>query len=499
MQKVLAVDNDQFILDFMKDLLEDAGHLVQIAQDGISALDVLETFTPNIIFVDLIMPNIDGTRLCKIIRKMEHLNNARIIILSATANEESFVASELGVEKIIPKGPLAHMANDILKVLEPILEPSPISPSAHGTVKRNIYPRRITRELLSTKKHFELILDRMTEGILEINADRRVVYANRVACTLTGLPEENLLGLDFLSLFSLKDRLWIKNRLEDNRHEREPYAGEATFTLNDYQVTADLLKIKKDQVKHIVILYNVTERKKLEETIIKSERLAAIGQLAASVAHQINSPLQGITAILSLMKENSSEDLHIVENIHLLEGAFESIRDTVLKLLDLNRPSREKKQTVNIHNIIKDTLDLVGTYLMQAGIKTYLELHKESIYLTASPLELEHVLLNLINNAIDAITGENPKETGANAGEITIKTKREKSLLLIEISDSGPGIPKNALDRLFDAFYTRKGNLGMGIGLSFCKTIIEKHEGTIAVTNTPGSGATFRISLPLQP
>jgi signal transduction histidine kinase len=221
--------------------------------------------------------------------------------------------------------------------------------------------------------------------------------------------------------------------------------------------------------------------------------------LAASIAHQINSPLQGITALLSVMKENRENDPDFSENIRLLEGAFISIRNTVRKLLDLNRPGQEKKRTVNIHEIIKDTIALMSTHLRQIGIKTHLNLHKESIYLTASPQQLEHVLLNLINNAIEAITGENRKTTGPHIGEITINTKREKDLLVIEISDSGPGIPDDALEHLFEVFYTKKRKLGMGIGLSVCKIIIEKQKGTIEVRNTVGSGATFRIFLPLKP
>ena len=499
MQKVLAVDNDLLFLDFVRDLLEEAGHLVETAQDGISALYVLETFTPDIIFVDLIMPNIDGERLCRIIRKMEILKNVPIIILSAAAKEESFDAYELGVERIIAKGPLEHMAGNILAVLEKTIKSTPLSPSEHLSVTGDIHPRGITKELLSTKKHFELILERMTEGILEITPDRRIVYANRVACVLIGLPEEDLLGLDFLHLFSLEDRLQIQERLKENLQKRASYTGKEILTLKEYQVIVDLFEIKEDEGKHIVILNNVTERKKLEESIIRSERLAATGQLAASIAHQINSPLQGVTALLSVMKEKWKDDPDLAENIRLLEGAFKNIRNTVRKLLDLNRPGQEEKRSVSIHEIIKDTVALISTHLRQSGIKIHLNLYKESIYLIASPQQLEHVFLNLINNAIEAIAAKGRKATTPHKGVITINTELEKDLLVIEISDSGPGIPEDSLSCVFEPFYTKKGNLGMGIGLTICSAIIEKHEGKIEVRSTAGSGATFKISLPLKP
>jgi signal transduction histidine kinase len=282
------------------------------------------------------------------------------------------------------------------------------------------------------------------------------------------------------------------------RREEDGSMGEEILVLTKYLVIMDLLGIKGDEGKRIVILNDVTERKKLEESIIRSERLAATGQLAASIAHQINSPLQGITALLSVMKECGADDSDFSGNIRLLEGAFESIRETVRKLLDLNRPGQAEKQLVNIHEIIRDTVSLVGTHLRQADIKARLNFHKESIYLNASPQELAHVFLNLINNAVEAISAEKDRAMGKCGGEITIGTKQDKDLLVIEISDSGPGISEDNLNRIFDAFYTKKGNLGMGIGLAVCKSVIEKHGGAIEAIKKADCGATFRISLPLK-
>ncbi len=497
MQKILAVDNDLLFLDFIRDLLEEAGHAVKTAEDGISALNVLEAFAPDIIFVDLIMPNIDGKRLCKIIRKMAHLQHTRIFILSAAAKEEPLDPSEVGVDGIIAKGPLQRMAESILGALEKTAKPDLLVPTGHAPLEEDIRARGITRELLSTKKHFELILDRMREGVLEITSDGRIVFANKVACRLAGLPEEKLLGRDLLTLFINEDRAHIRSRLNDSM-TADKSAEEETLNLKDNLVTVDIFEIKGTEGKHIVILDDVTERKKLEESIIRSERLAATGQLAASIAHQINSPLQGITAVLNVMKESRVDDVELVQNIRLLEGAFNSIRDTVRKLQDLNRPGQEERQPVNIHNIIEDTVFLVSTHLRRAGIQTELKFSREPLRLTASPQQLEHVFLNLINNAIEAITGADRHEKTSQAGHITISTDSEKDHFIVEISDSGPGIPEDALDRIFDTFYTKKGNMGMGIGLAVCRSVIEKHNGTIEARNNEGSGAAFRICLPRE-
>ena len=630
MKKILVVDNDPLFLDFVRDLLQEAGNLVKTAEDGISALKILKTFTPDTIFVDLIMPNIDGKRLCGIIQKMERLKDSSIVILSAAATENLVEVSALGVDRIIAKGPLKNMVRDILEVVDQIKVDAPFSPSKEVVSIGDVYQRGITKELLSTKRHLESVLDRLTEGILEINPDGKIVYANRPACALTGLLEEELLGLDFFQLFSRNDRKRIQERLEKNHKENGGFTERQTVFLKENRVTVDFIGILEEEGTCIAILNNVTEqmkaetalkmskerfrlaaessvdliyewdmtsnrlewfgdidgalgfknknfprtleawlsqihpndrtrlsqsvnahrmsvdpiheeyriqrqdgawrywvdrampvlnaeglpckwigacediteRKRLEESVIQSERLAATGQLAASIAHQINSPLQGITALLSLIKDKREDDRDLLEKIRLLEGAFESIRNTVRRLLDLNRPGQEKKEQVNIHDIIRDTVALARTHLHQAGIKVHLNLYKEPIVLTASPQQLGYMFLNLINNAIEAIGGETQqpdrKRTDLPRGEITVSTDLKKDFLVMEISDSGPGIPDDALHCVFDAFYTKKGKLGMGIGLSVCDRIIKEHKGAITAGNAPESGAIFRISLPLK-
>ena len=427
MKKILVVDNDPLFLDFVRDLLQEAGNLVKTAEDGISALKILKTFTPDTIFVDLIMPNIDGKRLCGIIQKMGRLKDSSIVILSAAATENLVEVSALGVDRIIAKGPLKNMARDILEVVDQIKVDAPFSPSKEVISTGDVYQRGITKELLSTKRHLESVLDRLTEGILEINSDGKIVYANRPACTLTGLLEEELLGLDFFQLFSRNDRKWIQERLEKSHQENGGFTERQTILLKEHRVTVNFIGIQEEEGKCIAILNNVTEqmraetalkmseerfrlasessvdliyewdmtsnrlewfgdidgalgfknknfprtleawlrqihpndrarllqsvnehrmsvdpiheeyriqrqdgawrywvdrampvlnaeglpckwigacediteRKRLEESVIQSERLAATGQLAASIAHQINSPLQGITALLS--------------------------------------------------------------------------------------------------------------------------------------------------------------------------------------------------------
>ena len=150
MKKILAVDNDVFIREFLTDILSNQGYKVVTASDGLTALDILKTYTPDIIFVDLVMPNIDGKKLCKIIRGSREFDKTRIIVLSSVAAEEKANVVSAGANRCIVKGPLAEMARNVLEAIE---SPESDFPDKVTGIEK-IYKREITGELLSAKNTF---------------------------------------------------------------------------------------------------------------------------------------------------------------------------------------------------------------------------------------------------------------------------------------------------------------------------------------------------------
>ena len=243
--------------------------------------------------------------------------------------------------------------------------------------------------------------------------------------------------------------------------------------------------------------------RKANEQLIRSERLAATGQLAASIAHEINSPLQAISVLLGSMGKQYRDDAHLFENIDILKQAIGNIRDTVRSLLDLNRPGMELKQPSNINEVIRQTLMLARNLLKRNRIKVQLDLSPEIPNINLSPQQMYQVFLNLVNNAIEGMSGQIeplsgvPREENLNK-EIRISSKIESEQICIRISDTGPGIPEKDLQYLFDPFFTSKKKMGLGVGLSICYGIVEEHNGTIVAENDPESGAVFTIKLPLK-
>jgi len=271
MKKILLVDNDRFILEVLRDLLTNGGHQVATAEDGLSALDVLEHFTPDVVFVDMVMPNIDGKRLCRIMRKREELKRAVIVSLSATALEDSHEIEALGLDANIAKGPLEEMAGEILGILDHVSNLSSKLPAGRTLGSEEIRQRSITRELLSGMKHFEVILEQMNEGIFEVAADGRIAYANRGATSLTDLADEDMLGRHFTELFATDDQERVREFLERGRETAQRVPADQPVILKGYQAAMDVQPIPGSEGKVIVILNNVTEQKQAEKALKMSE------------------------------------------------------------------------------------------------------------------------------------------------------------------------------------------------------------------------------------
>jgi PAS domain S-box-containing protein len=253
----------------------------------------------------------------------------------------------------------------------------------------------------------------------------------------------------------------------------------------------------------LCVARDVAQTKLLQNQLIRSERLAATGQLAASIAHEINSPLQGITALLNVLRSTYAGDDYLQRKLELIKSAFNSIRDTVRNLIDLNRPGKEKKQLTDVNQVIENTVALVKSLLKKHMISAHLNLTAKHSTLIASPQQLGQVLMNLINNSVEAISSipgyfERAHLTPGAGGNIHIETYTRDHELVIELRDSGPGIPEADINHIFDPFFTSKKPMGMGVGLAICHGIIEDHRGKISAANPPGGGAVFTIALPMR-
>ena len=270
--KILVVDNDRMMQKFMSTLLEKEGFEVKTAKDGISALDVLKAFVPDVIFIDLIMPNISGDKLCRIIRSKPLMKDVFLIILSAIAAEGELDFTGFGADACIAKGPFDKMSAHVLALLER-WKKGDLSGFARKVIGvEDINKREITKELLSTRKHLQVIIENMAEGIFELTPVGKIIYANPVAVSISGIEEEKLLGTYFTGLFQGNNFKRVSDLVESAADSPDAINGNLPVDINDRQVLLNIIPIKdEDRNSIIVILNDVSERKLVEEALDQSE------------------------------------------------------------------------------------------------------------------------------------------------------------------------------------------------------------------------------------
>jgi signal transduction histidine kinase len=229
-----------------------------------------------------------------------------------------------------------------------------------------------------------------------------------------------------------------------------------------------------------------------QEELVKSERLAATGKLTAQLAHEINNPVHNIQSCLKTSLGRLPVD---VQGRDLIEVAYEEVTrmsKLTRQLLDFYRSSfvSEEMQSVEINQILREIVGTFGTELHNAGISTRMSLQDPLPSVLGSADKLKQVFLNIVLNARDAMAG---------GGTLSISSQESEGMVVVTIGDTGVGIPKENIGRIFDAFFTTKSKVsGVGLGLSVSYGIIGQHRGTIAVASSPGKGAAFTIALPRQ-
>lgn len=237
----------------------------------------------------------------------------------------------------------------------------------------------------------------------------------------------------------------------------------------------------------IHIAKDITEERRLQKKLIRSEKMSAMGQMASGIAHEINNPLNSILGYSTYMLESwNVEDAH-GEELRKIVNAAVRCKETVKKFLDLAREAPERIESVNINEVIEEALSLCSHSISSQNIKVTKNTDI-NLWVKADKRRMEEVFINIILNACQAMD---------NGGELTIKGCKDGDSIKVEITDTGCGIAQENLHRIFDPFYTTKEpGKGTGLGLAVSHTIIRNHGGAIDCESSIGKGTKFTIMLP---
>jgi len=508
MKKILVVDNHPAMLKFMSNLLEKKGHHVLTAGDGLSALDILKTYIPDVIFIDLVMPNISGDKLCRIIRSMPKLKDVYLIILSAIAAEEKVDFYELGANACIIKGPFNKMSQHVLAALDQLDLGITLKLAGKIIELEDIHEREITKELLSSKRHLEAILRNLSEGILELTIEANIVYANQPAISLIGIPEEKLLASNFTELFHKTHRKRIKDLLGGIGEAPQTITDDSPVILNGKHFSLNILQVKDEEHKSIiVILDDVSERKRMEAQLKRAQKIEAIGTLAGGVAHDLNNILSGLISYPELLLMEIPEGSPLRKPILTIQKSGEKAAAIVQDLLTLARRGVAVTEVVDLNHIISESLkspeyERLKSFHPDVQVETNLE--TDLLNILGSPVHLSKTVMNLVSNAAEAMP---------DGGKILISTENryidrpirgydnvaEGDYTTLSVSDTGVGISPEDMERIFEPFYTKKvmARSGTGLGMTVVWGTVKDNKGYIDIRSTEGKGTTFTLYFPV--
>ena len=270
------------------------------------------------------------------------------------------------------------------------------------------------------------------------------------------------------------DRQWIKND-----------------QITDWEISTYAILDESDEPSQVIIFeQDVTQEKRLEANLIQSEKLAAVGQLAAGVAHEINNPLSAVIANAQLLRRDLPEDsADARESVELIEIAGLRASQVVRNLMGFARKEQYDFVAIDLNETVLNALSLVKHELASRSMEINTNLHEDLPKIHASKDHLQSVWINIILNALDSM------EPGK--GVIQISTAFLDDEFKVRFSDNGAGIPPDKVTKIFEPFFTTKDpGRGTGLGLSICHRIVKQHGGFIQVDSLTGTGTTFTISLP---
>jgi PAS domain S-box-containing protein len=365
-------------------------------------------------------------------------------------------------------------------------------------------------ETKRTKEFLETVIHNSIDGIAVTDFKGSITTVNPAVLKMFQCNEEYLMGKHFAELLNAKDvqRANIKSKMQElmelgwASYELSIRRDDGTTT--EVECNTSLIKDKEgNPVSAVALLRDVTERRKIDAHLLQTEKLRALGELSAGVAHDFNNILAIIVGRCQMLKNNQTHPIadekrktmiELKSGLDIIEKAALDGAETVNRIQQFSRKDQDNKNfvTLDINDLLNDVVEYTRTIwdhdAQHKGISVSVHKNFSPIApVTGHASQLREVFTNLIKNALDAMP---------DGGSLTMETFMDGNSVVIKVADSGRGIPAEIKERIFDPFFTTKGSQSTGLGLSISYGIISRHYGTITVDSSAGKGTTFSIYLP---
>lgn len=494
---IVVADDNADMRDYLARLLSDQ-YRVNAVSDGIQAVEAARRLRPALILTDAMMPGLDGFGLLQAIRGDSSFSNTPVIMLSARAGEDSRLEGlGGGADDYLVK---PFTARELSARIAAHIKMAGLRREARDDLRK--VQEQLQAALLNSQK-LAAIVESSDDAIVSKDLNGIVRSWNRSAERLFGYKAEEIIGRSILLLIppelqSDEDMILSKIRAGEKIDHFETVR--VTKTGERLNVSLSISPVRDEQGRIIgaaKIARDITENKKIEQALRTTEKLAAAGRLAATVAHEINNPLEAVTNLVYLARRDLPDNEKVAKHLQMAGRELDRVAHIARQTLGFYRDT-SSPTTVRVAQTMDDLLLLYEKRFETRKI-TVDKRYEEDIEITALAGEIRQAFSNLISNAIDAMPG---------GGSLVIRVAKSRRWnspgaegVRITVMDTGCGIVPQHKSRLFQPFFTTKADVGTGLGLWITRGIVERHSGTIQVKSRTGShehGTAFSIFLPFQ-
>jgi PAS domain S-box-containing protein len=347
---------------------------------------------------------------------------------------------------------------------------------------------RLFEQLALTEQELENIFESISDMVYFITEDYVIKNINKAVSKRLGKPPEEIIGKKCYEVFHGINEPWaecphhktVETKEAFVEEVEDPYLG-GTFIIS----SSPIFDTTGESIGTVNVVSDITELKNLRERFIMTERMAALGEVAARVAHEIRNPLVSVGGFARRLEKKLNGNLK--EYADIIAREVERLESILNEILGFVKDTRIAKEIVNPNRLIEEVISLIKSEVDERNIVLVKEI-EEPTEIYVDPNRIKEALLNILSNAVQAM--------GSN-GTIFVKTYVKDNAAVFEIKDTGGGIAEGDLPFIFDPFFTTK-ETGTGLGLTITHRIIEEHKGNIEVESKPGAGSIFRVFIPLN-
>ena len=520
---ILVVEDNQDLLHFLHDVLID-NYNVTLAVNGAAAMDAVLKQTPDLIITDLMMPQVDGMQLIRELRGMAQFHQIPAIVLTARCDDslrtnllEEFVQDYL-TKPFSPQELRARVHNLItvkrsVELLQGELasQASDVGELTAALVIHRKFLQDSLHALQISERRWLGLYENTAVGIAMADGEGRILIANPALQKMLGYDEREILGISLIEITEASERTMTEHNVHglmdgimpsyqlEKRYETR-HGGYLWANVSVSRIPA----VDGDGPWLAVIVEDISSRKQAESELattqtelVRVSRFTAMGELAASIAHEVNQPLSAIAtnsqAALRWMSRDTPNLKEVAAALNRVYRDANLAGDVIARIRNFLSRGGIKHERIAVQHILYDLLRMLHTLFQESGVQVTVLVSPALPNLNADKVQLQQVLLNLLINAVEAMREQPPDQRLLS---ITVNEQATQGIVFT-VCDSGSGIAPEMQPKIFDALFSTK-NDGLGMGLAISRSIVENHGGWLRLEPGGGTGACFCFNIPLM-